>query len=184
MDVGEPNEVLALRDKVRELTESNERLLATIDDLRGKMAFSNPEPVNDTYTLDQFIVKVTTIRGRAYGWKTDYAMATANTPGSHRVSTDDIGKWQKEKRVPDWAYAQIEWLKYPTRIGRARPEWTDNDVEYLVDLCITDPHETNGKLAEKCTAHFDREITSGAIKGARFRLAQIGRLPEHRPPRR
>lgn len=184
MDVGEPTEVMTLRAKVKELSDDNERLLATIDVLKGKMAFSNPEPINQTYTLDQFMVRIAAHRGRTYGWKIDYVTATANTPGSQPVSTDDIGRWQKNQRVPEWAYAQIEWLKFPKRIGRAHPEWSDDDVEFLVDLCVTDPHETNSKLAKKCTAHFDREISPNAIKGARYRLAQMGRLPEHRPPRR
>ena len=179
----EPEEVAALKAKIDELRSDNERLLATVETLREKMVFSNPEPVNDTYTLDQFMVAIATRRGRTYGWKTDYAIATVNTPGCHQVSTDDIGKWQKDHRVPEWAYLQIEWLIFPTRIGRSRPEWSEDNIDYLVELCVADPRESNNKLAAKCTAHFDREISPNSIKGARYRLAQIGRLPDHRPPR-
>lgn len=187
----EEADVLALREggvralimKVKELSDDNQKLLATVQELRERMAFSDPEPVNETYSLDQFMVRIAARRGRTYGWKTDYAIATATTPGSQPVSLDEIGKWQKEQRVPVWAYVQIEWLKFPKRIGRQRPEWTDDNIDYLVDLCITDPHESNNRLAAKCTAHFEREISPNSIKGARFRLAQMGRLPEHRPPR-
>ena len=179
----EEEDVLALRQKVKELSDDNQKLLATVQELRELMAFSNPEPVNETYSFDQFMVRIAARRGRTYGWKTDYAIATATSPGSQPVTTDEIAKWQKEHRVPVWAFTQIEWLQFPKRIGRTRPEWTDDNIEYLVDLCIADPHESNNRLAAKCTARFEREISPNSIKGARFRLAQMGRLPDHRPPR-
>ena len=179
----EEEDVGALRIQVERLSNDNRKLLATVEDLRGKMAIINPEPINETYTLDQFMVAIAARRGRTYGWKIDYAQATANTPGSHPVTTDEIGKWQKDQRVPIWAYAQIEWLQFPKRIGRQRPEWTDDNIDFLVELCLSDPRQSNNRLAAKCSEHFDREITPNSIKGQLFRLGQIGRLPEHRPPR-
>jgi len=180
----EGDEIATLKAEICELRAANERLEQTIGSLRVEVARVHPEPVNASYTLDQFMLALALRLGRTYGWRTDYARATQDTPGSHTVSTDDIQKWQKEKRVPEWAYTQIEWLKFNHRLGRNGPEWSQDEVGFLVDEYKTDPHQKNVVLAAKCEERFGRHISEQAIKGAVYRLGKQGVLPERRPSRR
>ena len=176
-------EVDALRAEISNLRATNERLEHTIDSLRDEVARVHPEPVNACYTLDQFMLALALKLGRTYGWRTDYARATQDTPGSHAVSTDDIQKWQREKRVPEWAYTQIGWLHFNHRLGRSGPDWSQDEVTFLVDEFGTDPHQKNVVLAVKCEQRFGRTISEQAIKGAVYRLGKQGILPQRRPNR-
>jgi hypothetical protein len=178
----DPDEVVDLKSQIEELKAANDRLEQTVNALRNQQT-AQPEPVDHTYTIEQFMVALASKLGRTYGWKTDYAQATKDTPGSHSVDTDDIHRWQKERRVPDWAYTQIAVLDFRARIGRGAPEWKSDEVQHLVNLYQADPHEPNASLANKCSDHFGREITEQAIKGAVYRLGRQGRLPLQRPPR-
>jgi hypothetical protein len=142
-----------------------------------------PEPIDHKYTFPQFMLALAAKRGRTYGWKTDYAQATRDTPGCQVVGADDIQRWQRERHVPDWAYQQIEILDYRDRKGQSAPEWKSDEVQYLIDLYQADPHESNASLAAKCQEHFDRPVNVPAIKGMVHRLGEQDRLPRHRPPR-
>jgi hypothetical protein len=179
----EPDEIALLRGKVRQLERDNEQLTETVERLRQQMTLSNPEPVDQKYSMDQFMLKLGTKRGRTYAWRSDYARATTVTPGCQVVTTDDIQKWQKEKRVPDWAYLQIDWLEYPNRSSQANEDWSDANDGFLVKLYVVNPHVSNAVLAAKCTQHFGRCISEQAIKGKIYRLGKLGRLPFHRPAR-
>lgn len=179
----EHDEVATLRAEISNLRATNERLEHTIDSLRDEVARVHPAPVNECYTLDQFMLALALKLGRTYGWRTDYARATQETPGSHTVSTDDIQKWQREKRVPEWAYTQIGWLKFNHRLGRSGPDWSQDEVSFLVTEYRSDPHQKNLVLATKCAQHFGRLITEQAIKGAVYRLGRQGVLPQRRPSR-
>lgn len=172
------DEITRLRLKVRGLEEDNRRLTQAMQHLQ-------PEPENDSYPLDQFQLALMLKLGRTYGWKVDYADATQITPGSQKVNTDDIQRWQKERRVPVWAYTQIAWLMFPNRVGRAKskPQWIDTEVDYLLDMCRANPTEANATLAERCSVRFNREIVESAIKGKKYRLIKEGLLPECDPAR-
>lgn len=170
-----------LRMQINELKATNDRLEQTVNELRDYVARVMPEPINQTYTMDQFMLALCVKLGRTYGWRTDYARATANTPGSHHVTTDDIQRWQKQRHVPDWAFTQIEVLDYRARLGRSGPTWKPDEVNHLIQLYVADPHEPNASLARKCSEHFNRPITEQAIKGAVYRLGRQGRLPAQRP---
>lgn len=171
--------------KIRYLEDDNRRLQETIVQLQQQAEITNPAPVNAHYTVKQFMVALAARRRRTYGWKKDYAQATEETPGCFRVSTDDIQKWQKEDRVPEQAFMQIEWLRYPIRTGKSppKPSWSEDNLAYLIKEYETDPHQPNAGLAEKCTAHFGRTISEQAIKGQLFRLGEANRLPKQRPAR-
>ena len=175
-DVSDTSEIVQLKETIKRLEADNERLAEIVK-------FLQPEPVGDAYPLDQFMLALAVRRGCTYGWRKDYADATQNTPGSFLVSTEDIQKWQREKRVPAQAFAQISWLVYPTRTGRAgsKPTWKAMEVDYLFDLCRANPLEQNAVLAQRCTDHFHRDIDESAIKGKKYRLIKAGRLPECDP---
>jgi len=177
------NSVSSLRCQIQALKDANDCLEEQVNALRDQVARTTPEPVNNYYTIEQFMVALASKMGRTYGWRTDYVKATHETPGCQKVETDDIQKWQKERRVPDWAYQQIEMLEFRVRMGRTGPEWKEDEVEYLIGEYMTDPHQPNALLAEKCMQRFGRDITEQAIKGAIYRLGQSGRLPLHRPKR-
>lgn len=181
--IGEPEaeEVADLRAQISRLEDDKQSLLAIIEQMQQQMALAQPQPIDQSYSLDQFMVALARKRGRTYGWRTDYAQATRDTPGSFQVSTDDIQKWQKRRRVPEQAYAQIEWLIYRDRIGCSKPNWSSDDIEYLVREYEVDPRQANATLARKCTDHFGRLITEQAIKGEIYRLGEAGRLPRKRP---
>jgi len=176
-------EVGWLRSQIQELKTANDRLEEQVNTLRGLIADTVPEPVNDHYTIEQFMLRLASKMGRTYGWRTDYAKATHETTGCQPVDTDDIQKWQKERRVPDWAYRQIDLLEFRMRMGRAGPEWKADEVDYLIAEYQADPHQPNATLATKCMKQFGRDISEQAIKGAIYRLGQTGRLPQHRPPK-
>lgn len=179
----EPDEIGLLRDKVRQLELDIEHLHETLDQLRHQMALASPEPINQSYSMDQFMLKLGTQRGRTYAWRSDYARATTETPGCQVVTTDDIQRWQKEKRVPEWAYLQIEWLVYPNRPSRSNEDWSDSNDGFLIELYTANPHLPNATLAARCTKQFGRPISEQAIKGKIHRLGKLGRLPIHRPSR-
>jgi hypothetical protein len=170
-----------LRTQIDVLRVKNDHLERTVDELRGQVAKIVPEPIDNFYTMAQFMLRLASKLGRTYGWKTDYALATLNTPSCHEVKLDDIARWQKDKRVPDWAYTQIEILDFRVRIGRNSPEWRAEEIQFLIDLYLADPHESNASLAAKCSERFDRPITPDSIKGIIYRLGRQGRLPTHRP---
>lgn len=179
------DEVADLKSKIRGLEDDNRRLQATIARLQQQAEIANPAPVNAHYTVKQFMVALAARRRCTYGWKKDYAQATEETPDCFRVSTDDIQKWQKEDRVPEQAFVQIDWLRYPVRTGKSppKPNWSEDNLEYLIREYQADPHQPNAGLAKKCTAHFGRTISEQAIKGALFRLGEANRLPKQRPPK-
>jgi hypothetical protein len=99
------------------------------------------------------------------------------------VSTDDIQKWQRDKRVPEWAYTQIGWLQFNHRLGRSGPDWSQDEVTFLVEEYRTDPSQKNLVLAVKCEQRFGRTISEQAIKGAVYRLGRRGILPQRRQSR-
>lgn len=176
----ERSEVEDLRCKVRHLEDDNRRLHQTIAQLQQQVEITHPEPVGAYYTLNQFMVALAARRRRTYGWRIDYAQATEQTPGCYRVSTDDIQKWQKEDRVPEQAFMQIDWLHYPVRAGKSspKPEWKPHEVDFLITLCKANPSEPNASLAKQCAEYFERIIDEAAIKGKKHRLIRAGRLPE------
>jgi hypothetical protein len=176
----DPDKIIDLRNQIDDLKLLNDRLEQTVIELRTQMVQNSPLPINETYTIEQFMLALATKLGRTYGWRTDYALATKNTPGCHEVNTDDIQRWQKQRRVPDWAFAQIDALHYRIRIGHSNPEWKPDEVQYLIDLYRADPHESNASLAAKCKLRFGRDINEQSIKGAVYRLGRQGRLPQHR----
>lgn len=177
------DEVGHLKSEIERLENDNRRLSETVDRLQQQMAIAIPEPIDAHYTIKQFMAALAQQRGRTYAWKKDYTTATEHTPGSLKVSIDDIQKWQKEKLVPEQAYVQIDWLTYPTRVGKSapKPKWSENNIDYLVAEYEFDPKRSNAFLAEKCTIQFKRPITEQAVKGALFRLGESGRLPKQRP---
>jgi hypothetical protein len=179
------DEVGHLKSEIRRLEDDNRRLSETVDRLQQQMAIAIPEPIDAHYTIKQFMVALAKQRGRTYAWKKDYTVATEQTPGSLKVSIDDIQKWQKEKLVPEQAYVQIDWLTYPTRVGKSapKPKWSEIEIDYLVAQYEIDPRRPNALLAEKCSVQFTRSITEDAVKGALFRLGECGRLPKQRPER-
>jgi hypothetical protein len=176
-------EMATLREEINNLRTMNERLEHTIGVLRDEVASVHPEPINASYSLDQFILALAMKLGRTYGWRTDYVRATKDTPDSHTVNTDDIQKWQREKRVPEWAYTQIEWLQFNHRMGHSGPDWSNDEVSFLVDEYKSDPHQKNVVLAIKCEQRFGRSISEQAIKGAVYRLGKQGVLPQRRSSR-
>jgi hypothetical protein len=172
-----------LQAQIDRLKEANDRLEETVTRLRNQVTRVAPEPVDHTYTIEQFMLALATKLGRTYGWRTDYARASKETPGSHEVALDDIQKWQKDKRVPEWAFTQIETLEFHLRIGRSGPEWKPSETQYLIEIYRANPRESNASFASKCVLRFGRDVSEQAIKGAIYRLGQQGRLPAHRPPK-
>jgi hypothetical protein len=171
-----PEDVDGLRREIEGLRAINDHLEKKVSELLAQQARMSPEPVDHSYTMEQFMLALATKRGRTYGWRTDYARATQETPGCRVVHTDDIQKWQKDNRVPEWAVDQISRMSFKQRIGRAGPEWKPGEVQFLIDLCIANPREPNASLANKCQERFGRDITESSIKGAKFRLNRQGRL--------
>lgn len=170
------NEIARLKEAIRRLEADNDRLAQMVKLLQ-------PQPVDDTYPLDQFMVALAAQRGCTYGWRKDYADATHNTPGCLLVSTEDIQRWQREKKVPARAYAQIGSLTYPKRRSEAKPTWKAEEDGFLITLCRINPQEQNAALARRCTEEFGRLIDQDAIKGKKYRLVRAGRLPECDPSR-
>jgi hypothetical protein len=174
-------EIGVLRGQIESLKEANDRLEATVNKLRSEAAQIAPVAIDQTYSLDQFLLAVTMKKGGTYGWKVDYVQASHDTPGCREVEIDDIQRWQKDGRVPDWAYNQIEQMDFPERVGRSAPSWKSQEVDYLIQLYTANPHESNASFAAKCSERYGTPRSEQSIKGAIYRLGRQGRLPPHRP---
>lgn len=172
------DDLAALREKVKELQEHNDQLAATVTQLKAQIDLEQPEPINNTYTIEQFMLRLARYRGRTYGWCKDYAQATVDTPDCTKYDTDDIHRWQKENKVPVAAFVQIDRLVFKPRTGRRpKPNWTEDNITFLIGLVGENRSEKNAVLARQCSTHFGREISEDAIKGEKYRLEQAGRLP-------
>ena len=171
-------EVNLLRSQIEELKDANDRLEATVNKLRSEA--THIVAVDDHYSMDQFLVAITAKKGGMYGWKVDYVQASTASD-CREVSFEDIHRWQKEGRVPDWAYTQIERMEFPERIGRSGPSWRQEELEHLIQLYTADPHETNASLAAKCSERYGTQRSEQSIKGVIYRLGRQGRLPMYRP---
>jgi len=173
-----------LQQQVAELSQEKAELEAELEKLREQLQDINihvVEPVNNYYTMEQFMFVLLRRLRRSYGWRTDYIIATQQTPGCTPVLNETLQKWKNRDQVPDWAVEQIERLKFPERTGVSGVTWTDENEAYLISIYMADPSQSNQILAHRCEQEFNRPIGENAIKGALDRLRRQDRLPKKRP---
>jgi hypothetical protein len=166
-----------LEDEARELRDRIEK------------ASTIPHPIADEkgdlyYTLEEFLAALQVKMGRTYGWRVDYVTASTETPEVHQARNEDIQKWQRTKKVPDWAFDQIDKLVFTKRVGQGGRQWSNQEGDYLVGFYVSDPTMSNASFANICTKHFGRKITENAIRGALDRLRDKGRIERYRPPKK
>lgn len=183
------DEIDRLRSQIIELNTVNASLEVEVENLRSRLQKIEEQPLscgpsqNGVYTMEQFLSVLTAKMRRSYGWRTDYIIATHETPDCQPVANESIQKWQNSNKVPDWAVHQIDRLIFRKRGGNSAPTWSDEDEQYLTDLYKQDPRQRNRSLANNCEQHFGRTITENSIKGALDRLRKHGSLPKKRPSR-
>lgn len=135
------------------------------------------------YAMEEFMARLQVKMGRTYGWRVDYVSASS-APDRRPVKSEDIQKWQRTRRVPHWAFEQIEQLEFSKRQGQGGPPWTTQEYDFLEALYTADPLTPNAVLAEKCSKQFGRPITENSIKGALDRLRDKGRITMYRPSKK
>jgi hypothetical protein len=179
------------------------------DSLRTRLAAAtgggDVKAENGHYDIAEFLRKLFSVLGRTYGARKDYVAASETTPGCRVVKNEEIQRWQQSRKVPAWAYEQIDRLVYPPRKGANGPNWSDREYNTLVAAYLssegakavggdvaalrieleeqgynTDSTTTNAKFSEMCTTLFGRDITENSIRGAIDRKRKEGRLPKLR----
>jgi hypothetical protein len=170
-------QVIELVQEKAELESELEKLRVQLHDITNRTI----QPVNNYYTMEQFMFVLLRRLRRSYGWRTDYIIATQQTPGCTPVLNETLQKWKNRDQVPDWAVEQIERLHFPERTGLSGVPWTEENEAYLISLYTADPLQSNQTLAHLCEQHFNRPIGENAIKGALDRLRRQDRLPKKRP---
>ncbi len=162
-----------------------------------------PQAENGFYDLEDFVAALHKKMGRTYGWRVDYVQATQETPDCRKVKNEEIQRWQQTRKVPDWAFEQIEKLVFQQRKGENGPPWSQGEYDFLValyngeatskletgdekhqikqgDKYPTNSTTSNAEFARICSQEFGRPITENAIKGGIDRQRKKGRLPARR----
>jgi hypothetical protein len=174
-------EINELREQLVAVGQRNTELETSVLALTAQL---KPQPINGNYTLEQFMAALARRMGRTYGWRTDYVIATKETPGAVKAETTTIQQWQTKRLVPAEYYDQIDRLNFPKRPGKPGQEWSTEDYDFLVELYLKNPAEQNSVLAETCAERFGRPITENSIRGALDRLRKRDhRIPMRRPGR-
>ena len=200
--------VLTLFDQIAQATDDNDVLVGAFQ-LRQQLGGSVPSiiikqwriagttlpiPLSDNgyYDLEQFVAALHCKMGRTYGWRVDYIKATLATPECRNVKNEEIQRWQQTKKVPDWAFEQIDRLIFPPRKGELGPAWSSIEYDFLVDLYTGKAMKENGEVHQTssstsnavfagiCSTRFGRNITENSIKGAIDRQRKKDRLPKRR----
>lgn len=217
------NTVLSLFDQIVSATDDGE-ILAKVASVRQHLGGEIPSivikqlvvegeqtkqaavefPIEDGfYDLADFLAALQRKMGRTYGWRVDLVKATMDTEGVRPVKNEEIQRWQQEKRVPEWAMAQLPKLVFGRRKGENGPPWSSKEYDFLValykgaaicslpegdptygtkkdDKYPTDSDTSNAEFSRICSNEFGRTITENGIKGAIDRRRKRGELPEYR----
>src|SRR6185437_15430493 len=149
---------------------------------------TTPQPENGFYDLEDFVAALHKKMGRTYGWRVDYVQATQETPDCRKVKNEEIQRWQQSRKVPDWAFEQIERLVFQQRRGENGPPWSQGEYDFLValyngeagcklengdekhqikqgDKYPTNSTTSNAEFSRICSLEFGRPITENSIKG-------------------
>ena len=163
-------------ERLRDLEAENSELIARL------LEVSVPQAVGGYYRIDQFMTRLAARRGHTYAIRIDYVTATQTTPGVRVVRDEDINVWQREGRVPDWAYGQIDQLIWPPRMRRQHQFWTTAELDALCEFYSEDPSRTNTMLAEMLT-RFGRPFTEQQVRAQLDRQRRKNRVSQYRTPK-
>ena len=144
-------------------------LESTVDDLNRQLNDALKR-LPDTSSIDAFVMKISGKSGRVYGWKTDYIEAS-KADNCTTVTSNMINEWIRDKRIPVWAYEQVDRMIFTQRLSKKyKHAWTIKQTQFLANLYRDSPTSSDAELAFACTQEFGRTITECAIKGALYRL--------------
>jgi hypothetical protein len=154
-----------------------------LQELREGHQPTNHQIPKDWYSYNEVMDIIFDKFGKLNGTQTHWAayslkLHTIN-PQSPLLTVSLLQSWRKDKKFPAWAVQQLRDM--PVIEPPQQYKWSEEDIEFLVNLHLADPYKTDNQLAQECTLRFDRPVNSNSIKSKFNILRKMGRIPMLRP---
>lgn len=180
--------IVKLRAELQNLQETHSKLesdhtrlqveLYHIDQKKPHRSAQDDYSYNDVMTIirDKFGKQ----NGALTLWSDYSASQHALNPESPLVTPSKLQVWRLASAYPNWAVQQLHDMPVQTRVVY---KWSPEDIDFLCQLHLDDPHKTDEMLAAECSTRFRCEINTNSIKSKFNILRKTGRIPLVRPAR-